>query len=116
MSLQNRVDPFGEIHAVPERGTLFGNRGGCFHDSQQQLRGSHWVSRRWITCLLRYKGWHREVMTPNRYTELFFLDEATAFAAGHRPVHALPAHRCRPFHRRLVTGAMEAHVARYPLQ
>lgn len=85
MSLQNRVDPFGEIHAVPERGTLFGNRGGCFHDSQQQLRGRHWVSRRWITCLLRYKGWHREVMTPNRYTELFFLDEATAFAAGHRP-------------------------------
>ncbi|MBI5948196.1 MAG: hypothetical protein HY875_08665 [Chloroflexi bacterium] len=83
--LQNRVTPFGEIVATPARGTLMGNRGGCFHDGKQRLGRRRWVSRRWITCLLEYRGWHREVMTPGRYTELFFLDEATAFAAGHRP-------------------------------
>ncbi len=83
--LQNRVTPFGEIIATPARGTLMGNRGGCLHDGEQRLGRRRWVSRRWIACLLEYKGWHREVMTPGRYTELFFLDEATAFAAGHRP-------------------------------
>ena len=85
MPLQNRVDPFGEIHAVADRGTMFGNRGGCMHTPEQKLRGRPWVSRRWITCVLEFRGRHREVMSPNRYTELFFLDEATAFAAGHRP-------------------------------
>ncbi len=83
--LQNRVTPFGEIIATPARGTLMGNRGGCLHDGEQGLGRRRWVSRRWIACLLEYKGWHREVMTPGRYTELFFLDEATACAAGHRP-------------------------------
>jgi hypothetical protein len=85
MTLQNRVDPFGNIHAVPERGTFMGNRGGCMHTDDQKLTGRPWVNARWITCRLDYKGWHREVMQPRRYTELFFLDEATAFAAGHRP-------------------------------
>jgi hypothetical protein len=84
-TLQNRVDPFGEIHAVAERGTMFGNRGGCMHDEFQQLRGRPWTNQRWITCVLEFKDRHRELMQPNRYTELFFLDEATAFAAGHRP-------------------------------
>ena len=83
--LQNRVTPFGEIVAVPDRGTMMGNRGGCIHDDKQQLRRRRWASRRWICCRLSFKGWHREVMTPGRYTELFFLDEATAFAGGHRP-------------------------------
>jgi len=83
--LQNRVTPFGVIIATAARGTLMGNRGGCLHDGQQRLRRRRWVSSRWIACLLEYKGWHREVMTPGHYTELFFLDEATAFAAGHRP-------------------------------
>ncbi len=83
--LQNRVTPFGEIVAVTARGTMFGNRGGCFHDHAQQLRRRRWASRRWICCKLNFKGRRREVMTPRRYTELFFLDEATAFAAGHRP-------------------------------
>jgi hypothetical protein len=62
-----------------------GNRGGCFHDAEQQLLTRRWVNTHWITCLLEFKGWHREVMQPRRYTELFFLDEATALAAGHRP-------------------------------
>ncbi len=83
--LQNRVTPFGDIVAVPDRGTMMGNRGGCLHDDARQLRRRRWASRRWICCRLSFKGWHREVMAPGRYTELFFLDEATAFAAGHRP-------------------------------
>ncbi len=84
--LQNRVSPFGEIVATAERGALFGNRGGCLHDAETgRIVGRPWTNSRWITCLLEYKGWRREVMQPNRYTELFFLDEATAFAAGHRP-------------------------------
>jgi hypothetical protein len=83
--LHNRVDPFGEIHAVPTRGTLMGNRGGCLHDHRRQLGRRRWVSRHWIACELAFKGRHRTVMTPGRYTELFFLDEATALAAGHRP-------------------------------
>ena len=64
---------------------MFGNRGGCLHTRDRRLRQSRWTSRRWITCILEFRGRHREVMAPNRYTELFFLDEATAFAAGHRP-------------------------------
>ena len=83
--LQNRVTPFGEIVATSARGTMMGNRGGCLHDAAQRLRRRRWASRRWICCRLSFKGWHREVMTPGRYTELFFLDEATALAAGHRP-------------------------------
>jgi len=62
-----------------------GNRGGCLHDDERRLGRRRWASRRWICCLLRFKGRRREVMTPGRYTELFFLDEATALAAGHRP-------------------------------
>lgn len=85
MTLQNRVDPFGAIHAVAARGTLMGNRGGCMHTPDQKLTGRPWVSQRWIACRLDFKGWHREVMQPGQYTELFFLDEAVAFAAGHRP-------------------------------
>ena len=82
--LQNRVTPFGEIVATSARGTMMGNRGGCLHDAAQRLRRRRWASRRWICCRLSFKGWHRNVMTPGRYTELFFLDEATAMAADHR--------------------------------
>jgi hypothetical protein len=81
--LQNRVTPFGELIAVDARGTLMGNR-GCLHDETRRIR-RRFVGRRWIHCVLEFKGRHRTVMTPNRYTELFFLDEATALAAGHRP-------------------------------
>lgn len=85
MPLQNRVTPEGEIVATPHRGLLLGNRGGAFHRPDRTLGRRRWASRQWIACVLSFKGRHREVMQPNRYTELFFLDEATALAAGHRP-------------------------------
>jgi hypothetical protein len=83
MPRQNRVTPFGEIIATPERGTFMGNR-GVLHDGRGRiLRG--WQLKRWLICALEFRGRWRAVMTPGRYTELFFLDEATALAAGHRP-------------------------------
>lgn len=83
MPRQNRVTPFGTIMATPARGTLMGNR-GCLHDAAGRIRRPY-QSKRWIICLLHFKQRHRTVMTPGQYTELFFLDEATALAAGHRP-------------------------------
>jgi hypothetical protein len=83
MALQNRVTPYGDVVALPGRGTMMGNR-GIIHDDDRHIV-KPWQVRRWITCVLQFRGRHREVMTPHRYTELFFLDEATAFAAGHRP-------------------------------
>ena len=62
-----------------------GNRGGAFHTAEQDLGPRRWRTKAWICCVLEFKGRHRAVMQPNRYTELFFLDEATALAAGHRP-------------------------------
>lgn len=85
MPLQNRVTPFGEIVAVPDRGAWMGNRGGCFHTADKRLARRHWAGKRWLVCVLAFHGRHRAVMSPGRYTELFFLDEATALAAGHRP-------------------------------
>ncbi|HTC33634.1 MAG TPA: hypothetical protein VK724_09690 [Bryobacteraceae bacterium] len=84
MPLQNRVDPFGTIFRTPARGTMMGNRGGALHSSDREIVRSY-KSRRWITCVLEFKGRYRKVMSEGRYTELFFLDEATSFAAGHRP-------------------------------
>lgn len=83
MPRQNRVTPFSTLISTPARGTLTGNR-GCLHDAQQQIRRA-FQGQRWIICLLEFKGRKRTIMTPGQYTELFFLDEATAFAAGHRP-------------------------------
>jgi hypothetical protein len=83
MPRQNRVTPFGQIVAIPERGTFLGNR-GILHDADGRLRRA-WQVKRWLVCVLEFRGRKRSVMTPNRYTELFFLDEATALAAGHRP-------------------------------
>lgn len=83
MALQNRVTPYGELVALPGRGTMMGNRGILHDDDRRIVRA--WQVKRWITCVLEFRGRHRAVMTPHRYTELFFLDEATAFAAGHRP-------------------------------
>lgn len=84
MPLQNRVNPFGAIFRTPARGTIFGNRGGALHNDRREIV-RHWLGIRWITCVLEFKGRRRTVMTPRRYTELFFLDEAVSFAAGHRP-------------------------------
>jgi hypothetical protein len=82
--LQNRVQPDGSIVAVPERGTMLGNRGGKFHRPDKTLGKRRWASRHWIACELRYKDMHHEPMGEG-YTSLFFLDEVTALAAGHRP-------------------------------
>jgi hypothetical protein len=84
MPLQNRVNPFGELIAVTARGTLFGNRGGRFHTDAKTLTKRRWASRQWICCVLDFKNRKRDVWGPY-YTELFFLDEPTALAAGHRP-------------------------------
>jgi hypothetical protein len=84
MPLQNRVDPFGELNATPSRGSLFGNRGGRFHTDAKTLTRRRWASRQWICCVLDFKGRQRDVWG-RYYTELFFLDEPTALAAGHRP-------------------------------
>jgi len=82
MPLQNRVDPFGNLFATPARGLLMGNRGGRFHADDRKLTSRRWASRQWICCVLDFK--HRRVWGDS-YTELFFLDEVTALAAGHRP-------------------------------
>ncbi|OAI51689.1 hypothetical protein AYO44_16975 [Planctomycetaceae bacterium SCGC AG-212-F19] len=83
MPRQNRVTPLGEIIATPERGTFMGNR-GVLHDEEGTIRRA-WQVKRWLLCLLEFRGRHRSVMTPGDYTELFLLDEATGLAAGHRP-------------------------------
>ncbi|MDQ8726752.1 hypothetical protein [Bradyrhizobium sp. LHD-71] len=84
MPLQNRVDPFGELFATTARGMLFGNRGGKFHRDDRTLSLRRHASRQWICCVLSFKGRQRNVWG-RYYTELFFLDEPTALAAGHRP-------------------------------
>lgn len=84
MPLQNRVDPFGTIFRTPARGTFMGNRGGALHTDEREIV-RQFKSRCWIACVLEFRGRKRTVMSPHRYTELFFLDEAVAFAAGHRP-------------------------------
>jgi hypothetical protein len=85
MPFRNRVTPFGELIATPQRGLVYGNR-GRLHDEQGVIR-RQWQVKRWISCRLEFRGRYRAggPMAPNRYTGLFFLDEATALAAGHRP-------------------------------
>lgn len=83
MPLQNRVTPSGKIEKANALGTLMGNR-GVLHNADKELKHQFKI-KPWITCALEFKGRRRELMSPGAYTELFFLDEATAFAAGHRP-------------------------------
>ena len=96
MPLENRVDPFGVLFRTSARGTMLGNRGGCLHNENREIVRP-FLNRRWIACLLEFKGRHRTVMTPRRYTELFFLDEAVAFAAGHRPCAECRRERYKAF-------------------
>ena len=84
MPLQNRVTPFGELIVSPARGTFMGNRGGRFHSNAKTLAARRFASRQWICCVLDFKNRQRDVWG-RFYTELFFLDEPTALAAGHRP-------------------------------
>lgn len=107
---RNRVTPWGTLVAVPDRGTLMGNR-GVLIDAQRRVVREAQV-RRWITCVLSFKGRRRTVMTPEQYTELFFLDEATALAAGHRPCAECRRADFTRFQSlwRSVTGSLDARV------
>lgn len=86
MAKQNRVTPTGTIEALPDRGLFTGNRGGALHNEQHQIVKSY-HDKRWLICDLEYKEVKAKVMAPGLYTHLFFLDEATALAAGHRPCY-----------------------------
>jgi hypothetical protein len=103
-SLQNRVDPFGQLHAVPSRGSLMGNR-GILHDDKQRIH-RQWSHKSWVTCTLSYGNVKREVFAPNNYSELFFLDEATSLAAGHRPCSTCQRQRYVEFKRAWVEANM----------
>src|SRR6204780_4286748 len=85
MPLQNRVTPSGEIIATPHRGMFTGNRGIIHDPATKTLLRRRWSSNAWLTCVCEFRGRRRKVMGGRSWTELFFLDEATAFAAGHRP-------------------------------
>ncbi len=95
MPRQNRVTPLGDLIAVEGRGTLMGNR-GILHDEQQRIRRP-FASRHWLYCVLQFKDRRQVVMAPRHYTQLFFLDEATALAAGHRPCAECQRARFREF-------------------
>jgi len=84
MPLQNRVTPSGDIIATPHRGLFTGNR-GIIHDPATKTLTRRWAGKAWLTCVCEFRGRRREVMGGRSWTELFFLEEATAFAAGHRP-------------------------------
>lgn len=83
MPRQNRATPTGEIIATPERGMFMGNRGRLHNENGEIIR--RWTYKNWIICKTEFNGRKRDLMAPNKYTELFFLDEATALAAGHKP-------------------------------
>jgi hypothetical protein len=85
MPLQNRVLPTGEILAIPDRGMFVGNRGIIHNSATKTLLRKRWSTDAWLTCVLEFRGRRRKVMQRQSWTELFFLDEATSFAAGHRP-------------------------------
>jgi hypothetical protein len=106
MPRQNRVTPFGTIIVTPERGTVFGNR-GVLHDAEGRI-GRSWQLKRWLLCLLAFKGRRRPIMAPGRYTELFFLDEATALAAGHRPCAECRRDRYLAFRNAWPSGVLPA--------
>jgi hypothetical protein len=109
MPLQNRVDPYGALHATEARGAWTGNR-GVLHDSSKRVV-AEWRLTRWITCLLEFKGRRREVFAPNRYSELFFLDEATSLAAGHRPCAECRRARYHEFRAAWDIGRRGCHAA-----
>jgi len=109
MPLQNRVSPFGEWFTTPARGLLMGNRGGRLHDAQRKLGARRWTSRQWICCKLEFNDRHRKVWGDS-YTELFFLDEVTALAAGHRPCFECRRHDAERFAALLSGGKKRARA------
>jgi hypothetical protein len=110
MPFQNRVDPFGDIQAVGASGLFTGNR-GTIHDAETRtLLKKRWATKMWIICDCGYKGRKRDVMGRNRptggpgWTNLFFLDEVTAFSAGHRPCFECRREAAREFARCFAIG------------
>lgn len=97
MPLQNRVTPFGDIIAVTQRGSMMGNRGIIHDPATKTLLKKRWSSRAWIICVCRFKNVRRDVMARRSWTELFFLDEATALSAGHRPCFYCQRQRAKEF-------------------
>ena len=102
MNLQNRVDPWGQLKSVPMRGSLMGNRGILHNGSRQIVRP--WAGKSWVTCALQFNDIHRTIFAEGSYSELFFLDEATAFAAGHRPCNHCRKSRYAEFKTAWVRG------------
>jgi hypothetical protein len=110
MALQNRVDPAGNICAHPARGEFMGNRGGALHDGDRRIVRRQ-KSRSWLVCVTSFKGRRRKLMQPNRYTELFFLDEVTALAAGHRPCFECRRRDALAFAAALARSRGEQHLS-----
>jgi hypothetical protein len=108
VSLQNRVDPWGRLHADEARGAWMGNR-GVLHDASKRIVRP-WRLKAWILCRLQFKDRRRRVFAPARYSELFFLDEATAFAAGHRPCAECNRDRFTAFKRAWRSGITAAEI------
>lgn len=106
MPRQNRVTPLGEIVAIAERGMFMGNR-GQLHDDEGNVRRA-WQVKRWLLCVLQFKDRKRQIMKPGYYTELFFLDEATGLAAGHRPCAECRRERYRAFQNAWPSGCLPA--------
>lgn len=95
MPLQNRVDPWGQLNAVSTKLALLGNRGILHNDKKQIV--TQWKSKAWLTCQIEFKGRESPVFEPNSYSQLFFVDEASAFAAGHRPCAECRLERFKEF-------------------
>jgi len=110
MPLQNRVTPTGEIIATPHRGLFTGNRGIIHDPATRTLLRRRWSSPAWLTCVLEFRGRRRQVMGGRSWTELFFLDEATAFAAGHRPCFFCRREDAMRFRAAWEAGNGAAHV------
>jgi hypothetical protein len=106
MPLQNRVAPNGSLIFTSARGTFMGNRGGALHNERQEIV-RQFVGHRWLICILEFKNRRRQVMSPGLYTELFFLDEAVALAAGHRPCA-----ECRPERFKAFVASWKESVSR----
>lgn len=108
MPLQNRVTPLGDVVAAPERGRFTGNRGIIHDERSRTLLKRRWTSRAWLVCTLRWRDVRRSVMATRSWTELFFLDEATALAAGHRPCFYCRRAAARAFQRGFPTDRAAA--------
>lgn len=106
--LQNKVDPRGDLHAVRARGTLMGNRGILHNEHDQIVR--RWTTKSWVSCCLDASFQKRSPFTQGTYSELFFLDEATAYAAGHRPCRVCQRHKHDDFNRIWTAANRADHV------